>query len=185
MPPTIEAQAQLATAKLAELKAAYDSSPEQVAARERAELNRLQNDPDFLGRPGAARDVQNMEARVASLERSAEQSEAQRIDAILRGENVAGAETTTGDQIPRRDLATAMVGLMERGVRAELVDSFLKSGRSDLPAKDRATEIAAADEWYRQLMADPSKQQRLMAGDPELLRQLTAYGVYAAAPHEK
>jgi hypothetical protein len=184
MPPTIEQQAAAATAKLAELKAAYDSSPEQVAARERAELDRLQNDPSFLRRPGAAHDVKNMEMRVAALERSAEQSEAQRIDAILRGEPATLAEVTHGDQIPRRELASAMIGLVERGVQPELVERYLATGNST-GKEDRAAEIWAADEWHRQLMADPEKQRRLMAGDPEILKQLTAYGILAAAPHER
>jgi hypothetical protein len=125
-----------------------------------------------------------MEARVAGLSRAAEQSEAQRVDAVMRGESVAGAETTVADQIPRRDLATAMVGLVERGLNGDLVKSYLETGKSGLKL-DRAVEIRAADEWHRQLMGDPEKQRRLMAGDPELLRQLTAYGVYAAGPHER
>jgi hypothetical protein len=184
MPLTIEQQAAAATAKLAEMTEAYKNSPEQVAARERAELDRLQNDPNFLGRPGAARDVQNMETRVAALERTAEQTDAQRADAIRRGENVAGAETTVGDQIPRRDLAGAMINLVERGVQPELVERYLATGNSS-DKEDRANEIWAANEWHRQLLADPTKQARLMAGDPELLKQLTAYGILAAAPHER
>jgi hypothetical protein len=34
-------------------------------------------------------------------------------------------------------------------------------------------------------MSDPEMQKKLMAGDPELLKQFTAYGILAAAPHER
>jgi hypothetical protein len=85
--------------------------------------------------------------------------------------------------LPARDHADAVATLVEHGVRAGLIETFLKTGRGDDPA-GRDAEIAAAREWHRRLMADPEKQKKLLAGDPETLRELSAYGVYAEKPHE-
>jgi hypothetical protein len=178
MTDKIAEAAAAATEKLARMTEEYRNSPEQVAARERAELERLRNDPNFLGRPGAARDEQAMQTRIAALERTAEQTEKQRIDAILRGENVAGPETTVADQVPRKDLANAMVDLVERGVRPELLNTYLETGHSDLDQKDRPAEIAAAEKWEKDLMRNPEKQRKLLDGDPQILKELAAFAIY-------
>jgi hypothetical protein len=120
-----------------------------------------------------------MESRVAILERTAEQTEAQRIDAIMRGESVAGAEVTTGSQIPRRELASAMVDLVESGLRPGLVQTFVETGHSDLNPKDRALEIELAEKWHKKLLSDPEMQKKLLAGDEEMKSQLLAYSIYS------
>jgi hypothetical protein len=175
-------EVEAANIKLEALKAAYRDSPEMRIARDKAELQRLQSDPYTLDR--SKRDIEVLEGRIAAAQVAVAQTEAERVDAIIRGDApIAGAEITMGDQIPRRDLATAVGDIIERGVRPELVKTYLETGRGDDPA-GRKAEIAAAREWHRRLMADPEKQKKLLAGDPETLRELSAYGVYAEKPHE-
>jgi hypothetical protein len=175
-------QASDANIKLTELQKAYAESPEMRIQRDRAELERLQSDPYLLAR--SAREIEVLEGRIRQNEAAVAQTEAERVDAIIRGEMpIAGAEITVGDQIPRRDLATAVGDIIERGVRPELVKTYLETGRGDDPA-GRDAEIAAAREWHRRLMADTELQRRLIAGDAELVKQLAAYGVYAQKPDE-
>jgi aminopeptidase N len=184
-----QAKVDQANAQFEKLKADYAASPEVQLQNDREYLKKLQNDPAHLDRKiagsrAAANEEATTEARIRMAETTAAQSEAQRVDAIIRGDVLAGAETTIGDQIPRRDLATAVGDIVEHGVRPELIENFLKTGRSGGP-DTREAEIAAAREWRRRLDADPEAQRRLLAGDPELMRQLTAYSIYAPALGEQ
>jgi len=176
---SIEDQAKIATAKLAEMKVAYDSSPEQQAARDRDYLKKLQNDPHHLDQKlGGSLAAAAIQARIAQAEAAAAKTENERIDAVMRGENAIAGETTSADQIPFKDLSGAVGDLIESGVRSDLVESFLKTGNSGLKL-DRNVEIRAAELWYKRLMNSADMQQRLLAGDEELKRQLAAYAVYS------
>jgi hypothetical protein len=180
-----QAKVDAANAQFEKLKADYAASPEQQLARDRAYLEQLRNDPAQLNRKIAgSRAAANEEAVIEARIAVAERTEAQRVDAILRGDVIAGAETTVGDQVPQRDLAGAVGDILEHGVRPELIENFLKTGRSGGP-DNRETEIAVAREWERRLLSDPELQRRFLAKDPELMKQFDAYGVYAAAPHER
>jgi hypothetical protein len=162
-----QARVDAANKQFEKLKADYEASPERQLERDREYLTKLQNDPDYQGRklasPSLAREEQMFKAR---LER-AEQTEAAHLEALARG------EVTVGDEITRRDMESAVGDILATGVRAELVETFLKTGRSGGP-NDRATEIAAANEWYRQLMASPERQQLLLNRDPQLMKDAAA-----------
>src|SRR5262245_46602787 len=88
-----------ADAKMAELIAAHQNSPEVRLQRDRDELARLTGDPHTLDR--SRREIEVLEGRIAAAQVAVAQTEAKRVDAIIRGDApIAGAEVTMGDQIP-------------------------------------------------------------------------------------
>src|SRR5262249_10576346 len=166
----------------------YDQSPDAQLRRDRADLERLRQSPT---RHDAAHQEARLERQIASGERAAAQAEAavakteaERVDAARHGSKGAGPEATHGDQVPMRDLVGAVGDLLQTGVRPELLQNFLKTGRSGGP-DTRAEEIAAAREWKRRLDASPEMQAKLLANDPEIIKQFTAYAIYAPAVHEQ
>jgi hypothetical protein len=193
-----------ANAKFAELKRAYAESSDQKIARDRAALERLRNDPyhlnKVLGGSAAARDdEQALRARIAVAEAEAARDDPRRslkatirdfksLDAASVGEKldqgVSTIETTFEGQLPQGDLAAAIEPLVEHGMKPEMIENFLQSGRSGGP-DTRQVEIAAANEWLRRLMADPELQKKFLAGtDPELRRQFDAFAIYAPDPRK-
>ncbi len=92
-------------------------------------------------------------------------------------------EVTFEGMLPARDHAAAVGDLVEAGVRPALIETFLKSGHGDDPA-GRSVEIAAAREWRRRLDSDPEMQRRLLAKDPQIMREFACYGIYAERPDE-
>jgi hypothetical protein len=178
-----------ANARLAELKQAYETSPEMRLQGDREQLQKLQSDPFHLnkkigGSTAAQAEEQALVSRIAVAESRAE---AARVAAAVAGEPIdlpGMIETTVNGQLPMRELISAVEPLLDRGVRPELLKSFLQHGRGDHPQETREVEIAAAKVWRQKLESDPVMQAKLLASDPEILRQLACYGGYAAAPHE-
>jgi hypothetical protein len=179
-----------ANAQFEKLKADFQSSPERQLERDREYLQKLRSDPDFLnkkiGGSTAARDEeQSVISRIAVAESRAE---AARLDAAIAGEKIdlpGMIETTVNGQLPMREMIAAVEPLVEHGVRTEMLKNFLAKGVSGGP-DDRATEIAAAREWERRLLADPELQKRFLSGtDPELRRQFDCFGIYGPWPHER
>jgi hypothetical protein len=177
-----------ATAKLAELQAAYDQSPERQLDRDRDALEKLRSDPFHLnkkigGSAAAQAEEQSLLSRIAVAESRAE---AARLDAVIAGEKIdlpGMIETTVNGQLPMKEFVAAVEPLLERGVRPGLLKSFLEHGRGDAQ-ESREVEIEAAKMWKQKLENDPEMQAKLLARDPEILRQLACYGMYCAAPHE-
>jgi hypothetical protein len=173
-----------ATAKLAELTKTYHDAPENKLARDKEALERLRNDPHHLNRRLTSQMAQNEEAmlvaRIADAEAKLESS---RLDAALAGDKVhpAAGDNTYGQMVPRAALDTAVGILVESGVRPELIETFFKTGHGD-DAAGREEEIRAAEEWERRLLADPEKQKKLLAKDPETLREFACYGIYRRDP---
>jgi exonuclease VII large subunit len=91
MTDAIERQAAEATAQLAQMKADYESSTERQLERDRAELARLESDPDHLNRQltseHARRDVAAVKARIAVAEAATPvvRTDAERLGEILAG----------------------------------------------------------------------------------------------------
>jgi hypothetical protein len=93
-------------------------------------------------------------------------------------------EMTINGQLPMNEMISAIEPLVDHGLKPEMIKTFLQSGRSGGP-DTRETEIAAAREWQRRLLADPELQKRFLSGaDPELRRQFDAYAIYAADPRK-
>jgi hypothetical protein len=113
-----------ANAKFAELKQAYETSPEMRLQRDREQLERLRSDPYHLnkklGGSAAARDEeQSLISRIAVAESKAE---SQRLNAAIAGEKIdlpGMIETTVNGQLPMRELISAVEPVLERGVRRQ------------------------------------------------------------------
>jgi len=178
-------EADEANIRLQELQRLYRESPEQRIARDRADLQRLQNDPHHVNKIiGGSNAAQNEEATLAARIRTAESAvEAARLDVDM-GHNPAVGETTIGDQIPRRDHAGAIASLVEAGVGPNTVETFLRSGHGDAP-DGPAAEQKAAKEWEQKLFSDPEMREKFLKKDPEVMRQFAVYGIFRADPRRE
>jgi hypothetical protein len=177
-----------ANIKLAELQKAYNESPEMRIERDRAHLADLRNDPYHLdrvlgGSTKAANEEAMLAARIYDAEARAERERLAMPPAAATA-NPAAGEVTYGSQIPARDQADAVSTMLQHGARPSLVETFLKTGRGDDPA-GRESEIAAAAEWERRLMADPELQKKFLAKDPQVMEWFESFGIYKAWPHER
>jgi len=183
---TIAAEKASADAQMAELTAAYNNHPENKLARDREALERMRNDPHHLNKVlGGSNAAANEENMLAAKIRDAEnllEAAGSSGTAAPEVDPAAARRVSFGQQIPAPDFEDAVDTLLEQGVRPTLVGSFLMHGHGDNPNESREFEQERAEEWLRNLMSDPEKQRKLLARDPETLRQFAAYGMYAADP---
>jgi len=178
-----------ANIRLEQLKQAYRESPELQIQADRDALQKMQNDLYHVDKIIAGNaDAHNREAMLIAKIRDAEsRQEAARLD-VQMGKKPAPegttAETTFGDQIPRRDHADAIATSIERGVRAATLEAFHRTGHGDDPG-GAEVEQAAAKEWERKLMADPELQRKFLARDSEVMKQFEYYGIYRRDPRRE
>jgi hypothetical protein len=178
MKQTVEEAAQAADVKMAEPIASYRNSPEGKLRQDKEALARMQQ--GHFRHDNAATEAR-LERQIAAGERAAAQAsmpavltDAQRIDRIVAGVPLpTGPEVTSEGQLSTADFNAAVADLLDRGVRPELVATFLATGRSDA---ERGHEIA--QRWFKRLETDTEMQKKLLAGDSELNRELTAASIY-------
>lgn len=107
-------------------------------------------------------------------------TDAQRMEQIAAGIPLAsGPEITTSSQLSNRDFSSAVADLLDRGARPDLIASYLSTGKSDDPIGHEGAKI-----WFQKLESDGEMQRKLLAGDPELKRQLLAASIYMAGAHQ-
>ena len=186
--PTIEEQAAAATIQLAQMTADYQARPEYQLAR--AQERAAVMGTDIGARMAQDREIARLQKEVDRNQAAAESvylTDEQRVDNAISGiTDHLGAQVTTGDQIPLQDFNRAVADLSLAGVRDEAIASFLKTGQVAGPAGEtREDQIAAADRWNDRLMRDPEMQKKLLAGDPQTVREFNYFSMYAASVHER
>jgi hypothetical protein len=175
---TIARESAAATAQLAEMTKAYHDRPEAKLDRDREALERMRNDPSHLNRRLTSLDARNEEAFLAARIRDAENQIAAdrgRVTLDPKLDPAAARRVSYGQQVPIDDFEDAVETLLEHGVRPTLVESFLQHGHGDNTKEDRPFEQDRAEEWLRKLT-------KLLAKDPEIMRQFACYGMHAADP---
>jgi hypothetical protein len=151
-PDPIQAQADAATARLAEMKVAYDNSPEQQLARAQEYVGRIGND--------TASQV-SARAEVARLQQRAEAEAAQlpdRLEAALADAPVGvSVDTTTDDELSMPALRELVadyrgIGINDVCIR-EAIDGCEETAAVIEEAKERMSQNLADPEWMRKLAA--------------------------------
>src|SRR5262249_44432808 len=177
-------QAADATIKLQELERAYRESEPMRLERDRIELERLQSDPHYLDRslvsPQARREAEVLEARIRQAEQSTlvPRTDAERVDAAVMGDPIAGPSTSYGQQIPAQDFAAAIQADIALGLRPAPVRTFPTPGKSDDPQGH-----IYAEEWFRMYAASPEMQRLHCEGDPVMRMRHKAATYYLAGRH--
>ncbi len=185
----IEAAAAAATAQLAEMKTAYEASPQRQLERDREELARLENDPHHLNarltNERAQQDIAAIKSRIAVAEAGAEAAvaaqvltDAQRVDLALQGESFRGPQSTIEGQIPASDFADAIRDDIALGLPASLVRRFHSTGRSD----DRLGHVNAKF-WLDRFNSDAEMQKKFAAGDAVMRMRFRAAHIYLNGKH--
>src|SRR5262249_11083491 len=178
-------QAADATIKLQELERAYRESPEMRLERDRAALEKLQSDAYYLDRSlvnaQARREAEVLEGRIRQAEASTPlvpMTDAERVDAALMGDPIAGPSTSFGQQIPAQDFAGVVQADIALGLRPELVKAFYSTGKSDDPQGH-----VYAEEWFRIYNSNPEWQRLHREGDPIICMRHKAASMYLAGRH--
>jgi hypothetical protein len=183
-PDPLAAAAAAANVAYEKLVADYAKTPDAIAARAREQIHRLNSSVDAAS---AQEEVAALERQIQAAERGVPEamSEAARIALAIDGRvDFNGIETRVNQQIPARDLVSAVGDLVERGVRPETLQHFLQTGQGGDP-NGREAEIAAAARWRQKLETDPVMQQKLLSKDPKTMEEFVYYGIYAAGPTER
>ncbi len=167
-----------ATAKLAELEAAYRGAPPiaepRTPAEARLRLETLSQSKEWADQLLAG----NAEARrtFASLTELASQA-SDRLDGVLNGtaEPQPFEVTTPDNPLSTRDLTSAVEGLRDLGIDDELAAGFAK-GEKVSPELYREVE-----KWKARHMSNADWVKRYMANDKEAVWEMTIANMLLAA----
>jgi hypothetical protein len=173
MSEQIDREAAAATAQLAQMKTDYEASPERQLERDRAELSRLESDPDHLNRQltseAARRDVAAVRARIAVAEAATPvvRTDAERLGDILSGKaEVPLIETTVDGQLTTHATMTAVADLRALGLSDATIHEAVNGG------KYAPHVIRWATQLYQEAMSDPTWVSKYLAGDKAARRDL-------------
>jgi hypothetical protein len=165
--------AQLITpdAKLAELTAAYESSPQVRLDRAKAELERLESDPfhanKVLTSHAAQSDVARLKSQIALAEADFAKAAAAELDPVDLA--IVGAIpdnwTESGPGAWLRDQVDAVPTLRDAGLRDEVIRQIL----SDQTVSK--IEYDAVANLQKRRMADPEWCKKLLANDHATVRE--------------
>jgi hypothetical protein len=185
----IEATAVAATARLVEMKVAYEASPQRRIERDREQLAGLESDPFHvnaaLTNESARANVLAIKSRLAVAEAEVEASvvsqvltNEQIIDLAIKGEEFRGPISTAGEQIPSSDFAGVIRDDIALGIPERLVRSYHLTGLSD----DKLGHIDG-QAWLDRFGSDAEMQRLHAAGDPLITMRHRAASYYVAGKH--
>jgi hypothetical protein len=174
---------QLATPaeKLAEMQAAYESSPQVRLDRAKAELAQLENDPfhanKVLTSHAAQSDVARLKSQIALAEADFAKAAAAELDPVDLA--IVGAIpdgwTESGPGAWLRDMVEAVPVLRDAGLR----DAAIRQILSDQRVSQR--EYNAVTRLQKQRMADPTWCAKLLANDYATVRESLLISAVLAA----
>jgi hypothetical protein len=167
--------------QMAELIEQFHSSPEQRLARDRAEIERLQNDPYFMnkrvaGDAGAEAQETALQARIAIAEAEvAKLHGPNRIEHALTTDPATDplSDSTDGSasELPMRALRSQIEEFRSLGLTDAGINAAVNGG------KETRASIADAKWIYDELMADEMWVAKLTAGNREARKQLALLSI--------
>src|SRR5208337_4304138 len=172
-----------ASAMLAKMKADYDASPDQQAARARGQLAQHDADPFHqnarMTSSVAQQEIAALQAQLRLAEAGALAdvvTDEQRLDQAISGLiHHSGVSVASGTQIPQADFAGAIADDLALGIREDLVRAYHLTGKSD----DPEGHIHAAT-WFRLYENSPDWQRLHREHDPVISRRFRYACIYAA-----
>jgi hypothetical protein len=159
----IEVRVANANAQFNRMVTEFRDSPGQRLERDRAELQRLQDDPFFQdklvsGNQVAKDNLTAVRARIATAEREiAKLTALDRIDAAFQGDPSPDSlvDTKTGDDLGRQDLRTVVTDGAQKGISKPIVQEQLLPNNNDprvrLAARQKLEELSTDPEWQKKL----------------------------------
>jgi hypothetical protein len=173
---SFETQAAAATAELAAMKQAYETSPAVRADRARAELNRLEGDPYHANRVltshAAQTEVSKLKSQIAVAEADLAKAAIElphEADLALAGVVPAGYMSSgQGSTAALRDQVAAVPDLRDRG----LADASIREILTDAKFTGDQHKVAAA--LKERYLRDPAFVALYLQGAPEEMQQMTA-----------
>jgi hypothetical protein len=182
-----QARVDAANQKFEQLKANFHAAPEQRAARARAELSRLESDPDHAGRAltssAAQQHLAALRMEIAHAEADAAKLGAfDKLDHAFRGDpaNDPRIETTT-DESP---LTVADMRKQISDDKASGIDPAITQERF-LPNRNPPSVVAEARRRLQALASDPEWGARLTRGDPAATEELLKLSLVARASDDE
>jgi hypothetical protein len=180
---TIAKQAADADATFNRLVAEFRDSPAQRLERDRAELQRLSDDPLFqdklaAGHQGAKAQLTAVNARISLAEQEVAKLHAvDRIETAFTGDPARDPliDSTVGDELPMRALRTVVADGSEKNVPPEIVQEQLLPNNNDPRVKAEARRRLEA------LNADPSWREKMGGNDPATLNEFLNLSLAARA----
>ena len=180
---TIAREATEANATFNRMVAEFRDSPPQRLERDRAELERMSNDPHFQnalapGHQGAKTKLTAVNARIATAEQELAKLHAvDRIETAFTGDPAKDPliDSTVGDELPMRALRTVVADGKEKNIPTPIVQEQLLPNSNDPRVK------AEARRKLEELSTDPEWQGKIARGDKATVDQFRNLSLAARA----